>query len=866
MDSIPPSWHIARLSLLGRANRTILVGVSVALASTIVVTVSCALTTALANIEMRIGALIGEADARVVHRHGAEFDASTVELVQSFPDVVAAAGRLSGAISVRRTDGSQGLDGRELRTTLHCRGTDLSQDRAFDQFEYRIGRAPESEDEIGIDQLAADLLDARIGTKLSIVHFGDPIELSVTGIRDRPKLGALQRPTAHLSRRILASAASRDSDIAIVSIVLRKGVNTDAWVKENASRIDPPLQLESMELATSGLDRPERGGQVALAIATMLAFLCCSFIVATAMTTALGEQQRSFAMARCVGASRGQLFFGQLLAGATLCLTAGLIGVPLGLMTATIAIESYREHLPAGLSVSWTGIILAVVGSTVAGIAGALWPAWRASSVSVLRALGPQASATKSSGIWIAASCGIACIAIQLALTTIADENSSFWAYILIGLPLLHIGWFLLSVPTLWTIGAISARSIALLVRIPPTLLKSSLATNPWRFGLIAGAMMVGVSVLVSTWTNGGAILCDISERVRFGDAFAFKSTGFRASETDRLRVIPGITSAAAVGYLPVKVIGEQILGLKGMSTPNVVCIGFDSEPFLKMNRLEWIEGDPVIAARRLREGDAILVAEEFRTARQIGPGSWIELGSDSDHASFEVVGVVGAAGLDVATQFFGIGSMYMEHAVSCVFMDFDAVWKHFGTREAFLVQLAIPESATSSEEELLARAVEDAAPGAVFASGRAIRTEILRIGSIMLTISTFVALGALFLASLAAGGVIAAGVATRSFELGVLQAVGASRGVVIRLILAESLLIGLTAAIIGSVFGIQLAWMGTRCYRDLAGLELALDVPLDVVLGGGVAVCFAAICSALPAARILTRKSPRELLGGSKG
>ncbi|MDA1263140.1 MAG: ABC transporter permease, partial [Planctomycetota bacterium] len=214
----------------------------------------------------------------------------------------------------------------------------------------------------------------------------------------------------------------------------------------------------------------------------------------------------------------------------------------------------------------------------------------------------------------------------------------------------------------------------------------------------------------------------------------------------------------------------------------------------------------------------------------------------------------------------FGIQSMYMEHAVSCVFMDFSGVSKYFGTREAFLVQMGIAEDVTTIDEEQLANAVEAASPGAVFASGRAIRKEILRIGGVMLTVSTFVALGAMTLASLAAGGVIAAGIATRSFELGVLEAVGASRGLVSRLILSESLLIGITAGITGSVFGIYLAWMGTRCYRDMAGLELSLKIPIDVVLGGFVAASVAAILAAAPAVRSLTRRSPRELLGGAKG
>ncbi len=866
MVSIQPSWHIARLSLLGRPSRTILVGISVALASTIVVTVNCALSSAKANIHHRMGAWIGEADARVVHEHGADFDESVLEVVRTLPDIVAISGRLNGALSLRRADGACGSNGQPLRATLQCRGTDLSEDEAFDQVKYKSGHAPILESEIGIDTQAAEQLQAVIGTVLSVVHFGDPIELRVTGILDRKKLGALQRPTGHLSRRVLAEIAARDSDIAIVSIVLREGVDAEAWVKANASRLEAPLKLESIELAASGLDRPERASEVALAVATMLAFLCCSFIVATAMTTALSEQQRALAVARCIGASKPQLFFGQLLAGALLCFCAGAVGVPTGIAITAIAVNAYSDLLPAGLSISSVGIALAMIGATFAGIAGALWPAWRATRVSVLRALAPQMSAASAGEIRGAALCGIGCIAVQVGLTLIPDQRVRFWFYVLLGLPLMHVGWFLLAVPTLRIVGGACAPSIERWGGIPRGLLSGSLRAQPWRFGLIAGSMMIGLSVLVSTWTNGGAILQDVSERVRFGDAFAFKATGFSGDELKRLREIPGVNSTAAVGYLPLKVIGQQVLGLEGLSTPNVVCIGFDSAPFMRMNRLDWIEGDPSHAASRLKEGNAVLVAKEFRIARGIGPGAWIELGSDSDHHSFEVVGVVGSAGLDVATQFFGIRSLYMDNALSCVFMDFDAVAKYFGTREAFLLQMSMPEGATDSDEEVVAAAIESAAPGSVFASGRGIRKEILEIGSILLSISTFIAVGVLLLAALASGGVMAAGVASRSFELGVLEAVGASKRVVSRLILAEALLIGVTAAIIGTLLGLQLAWMGTRCYREIAGLELTLVVPIGVVASGTVAVCLASLLAAGPALRILHRRSAFELLGGVKG
>lgn len=865
MDSIPPSWHIARLSLFGRPSRTALVGVSVALASILVVTVSCALSTALANVTARVQGLIGEADAVVVHEHGSEFDEAVIAQVRGWTGVVAAAGRLTGTIAVECVDPQTSDEARPQRTTLSCRGVDLDSDALFAQKRYRIGRAPLSENEIALDPVAQERLSAVPGMRLRIVQFGDPIELIVTGIYERPTLGALQRPTAVLSRSVLAEATDHPATIYSVSIVLAKGIATDEWVAQHANLVAPSLKLESTDLATSGLSHVAQEGRIALSLGTMLAFLCCALIIATAMTTALNEQQRAFAMARCIGASRGQLFGGQLLAGAAIGLAAGTAGVPFGIALTAGMVKFYSHLLPAGLSVSWFGIALSLGGSTGAGVLGALWPAWTASRVSVLRALAPQAIAPARSALWVALGIGVTCLLAQVALTQFADSQTRFWCYAFLGLPLIHIGWFILAVPALALLGGLLASPLELFFRIAPGLLRGSLTAHHWRMGLVSGALMVGVGILVSTWSNGSAILENMTQRVRFGDAFVMKSSGFSAAETDRLRSLPGVTAAAAVGYLPLKVIGGQVFGLDGITTNNIVCVGFDSTPFFELNRLEWIAGDPLRAASRLRDGNAILVAQEFQTARGIGIGSILQLGTDRDHHPFEVVGVVGAAGLDIATQFFGIRSMYMEHAAGCVFMDFDAVERHFGTREAFLVQLAIAEGATPADEEAIARTVDEVALGAIFASGRGIRTEILNIGAVMLTITTLVAVGALILASFAAGSVITAGVAVRSYEFGVLQAIGASRGLICRLVLAESMIIGVTAGCVGTLFGAHVAWMGTHVYRDLMGLILNLDFSWGVIVCGISAVCLTSFCATLPAVVRLVRRAPRELLTSAR-
>jgi ABC-type antimicrobial peptide transport system permease subunit len=215
-----------------------------------------------------------------------------------------------------------------------------------------------------------------------------------------------------------------------------------------------------------------------------------------------------------------------------------------------------------------------------------------------------------------------------------------------------------------------------------------------------------------------------------------------------------------------------------------------------------------------------------------------------------------------VATQVFGIRSVYMEHAMSCVFLNLDTVARNFGVRDAVLMQLDLGPDGGESDDAIAAR-VNDLVPGAVFASGRAIRSTIDDIGRLVRGVTGSVAFAALMVACLGVGSVIAAQVQGRRQELGVLRATGAGRGAVLGLVLGEALLLGVTAILAGTGLGWELAWAGRLLFESLAGLRLDAVFPLLAWAVGSALVIAMALASALPAARKLLAESPRALLTG---
>lgn len=833
---------------------------AVTLAAALVAAATAALSTLQTSFDASIARSIGEADARIVHRYGEPFERSTMDMVRTWDAVEDATGGLIGSLTLSHAS-ARNADGAMLRTTVQARGVDPARDRSFRELEMRAGKRIESAGEIVIDPATAISLDASVGDLLRVQRFGAPMELKVAGIYERPSLGALQRPLAYLSLTTLEQAIKREGRITTLAIRLREGTDVAAWCAARQGILREPLLLEPAERVRTGIDRQRTAARIATWIGTIIGMLACAAIVTVGMTTALLEQLREMGLARAIGASRLQLALGQLLSGSLLGAFGGVLGAPLGLALAWGLAYWFREALRSPLTFAWSGVSMAIIGAICAGVAGALFPAIYAARISPLAALAIRARVPSMRGVLLVSAIGCALLAVQLALTIPESRDTRFWLYAFLGLPLLFCGWFLLAVPATLLIARVMGAGIERALSIPRGLLRGNVRRMPYRLGFTAGALMVAIAELVSTQSNGGAIIDNLRERVKFADGFVLCTNGLSLEEQSRIQSIDGITSALPIGYLPLKVVDQQVFGVEGIGPESVVCVGFEPRAFLEMNKLDWIQGTPETAIPRLEAGDAILVAPEFLRARGIGVGDHIRLGSGKSEHEFEIVGVVTAAGLDLATQVYGLRSVYMEHAVSCVFMDMRAVAAKYDTREAYMMQLRLRQGSTLDDEARIEREVSETVAGAVFTSGRAIKGFVDDIGKGALGLSLAVAFAALLLASLGVGSVVAAGVQARAKEFGILRSIGASPSLLLRLILAETFIVSLGALVAGTLLGLELAWMGTKFYHDFAGLDLPLYSPWRPLALGGVVLVSIALLAALPAALQLAKKPIREMI-----
>jgi putative ABC transport system permease protein len=112
--------------------------------------------------------------------------------------------------------------------------------------------------------------------------------------------------------------------------------------------------------------------------------------------------------------------------------------------------------------------------------------------------------------------------------------------------------------------------------------------------------------------------------------------------------------------------------------------------------------------------------------------------------------------------------------------------------------------------------------------------------------------------------GTIAASIRSRRFEFGVLRSLGLTRFGLIRLILAEALLIALTAIVVSVGFGVIAGWcfIGLMKYvGGFGGFTSPLTIPvywLSMGLGGAIVFC---LLSAIGPAVVAGRTTPTRLL-----
>jgi putative ABC transport system permease protein len=379
---------------------------------------------------------------------------------------------------------------------------------------------------------------------------------------------------------------------------------------------------------------------------------------------------------------------------------------------------------------------------------------------------------------------------------------------------------------------------------------------------LTTAGIVLGVAVFVGMHTANQSVLFAFSHTV---DRIAGKTelqvtageTGFDESVLEKVQ--SGSTVGVAVPVIEAVVDTRQ---LENGAQGNLLVLGIDMTGDRTLRDYELESGDDAVIDDPLvflARPDSLIISKEFADRNHIASGGMLTLGTIEGDKPFTVRGIMKSSGL---TSAFG-GNLAI--------MDIYAAQKMFGRGQSFdRVDLAVKDGSTIADAQRELRALLGPGFDVDPPSGRGQQFEaMLSAYSMMVGVSS---LFALFIGMFIIYNSFAIAVTQRRSEIGVLRALGATRGQILRLFLLESAVTGVIGSIGGLFFGILIA-QGIAAsigalISDVYGVaqradELATN-PNLLALALGIGIVTSIVAAAIPA-RNAARVDPVQALQKGK-
>jgi putative ABC transport system permease protein len=561
------------------------------------------------------------------------------------------------------------------------------------------------------------------------------------------------------------------------------------------------VPVEQRELAGTIL----RSTELALRFAGALSLAMAGFIVLNTLRMSFGERRRDMAILRVLGVTAPDLVRLQLVEGVLLGLAGAVLGIPLGVVLGR-GLGSVMQSLAgteAPTAQTPYGLVLAalVVGPLVAALA-ALVPALQTRGISPAEALGDvEARRGERFPRWsIVAGLVVWSIAVVL-LVLVGRESLPAEAAIPAGV-LMLVG-FIAVIPALLAplVRSIS-RALSAWFGAEGGFAAEQLLHRPTRTGLTIGVLVVALSTGVGL---GNAITNNVNDvrawyrRMTAGDIMlAGPSAAHGAVEgrdaqaiSERIAATPGVEYVVESRYFPVRAAGVP-----------TTCVVHDFDRRLELPWSVTSEEDRAIRSG-LAAGD-IVIGGNLAKRLEVSAG---------DELRVEVQGRVLSLKIAAVVRDYTLGGL-------AVFYDLAPARKQLelGTAEIFTVAVKSDAEVDGVVQQLKSRLGES---GLVVESFADVRQQLdLLIAGIVGALWALLAVG-FVIGGVAVGNTLSMSVLEQTRELGLLRIIGMTRGQVRKLVLWESLLLGILGTLLGTLAGLTTAWIIHLCNEPLLGHAL---------------------------------------------
>jgi putative ABC transport system permease protein len=695
------------------------------------------------------------------------------------------------------------------------------------QWHIVAGRPPSASDEVVLDKKSAADGHYQVGdTVRLVVGQGDTKAFHLVGVAKFATLdnfsGAaaalLDTPTA---QRLVAEpgkfdyiAAAADPGVSqhdLVSRIAASGLPSDTQVITGAA-----FTKENQDIFQQAIGTIKT---VLLAFALVSLFVG-AFIIYNTFSIIVAQRTREVALLRAIGAGRGQVLGSIFLEAVAVGLVASLLGLLAGIGLA-IGLRSLLDA--AGIGVPSTAPVISsttIISSIVIGVGvtllASVFPAWRAASTPPVAAMRRVAIDTSNRsvvrlaiGTFITLS-GLACVWLGLATNT-----GNHLTFVGVGALLVFVGVALLGP----TFAAPASRFIgAPLSRLGVTgqLARENAMRNPNRTSTTAAALMIGVGLVVFFAVAGQSVKASASQAIDktiSGDFVVSSDSGFGGFDPKLARAVAAVPQVAAAtgirfGFAEINHDATFLAGVDTQSFPAIVHFDMQAGSFEQLSL-----GGVAIPDTVAKDHHYVLGSKIPAKFRQTGDQTLTV-------QAIYVSAIPGGLRYIVSMQTFDANYPVNEQVDNQVYVKLKpGADANAARRSIEQIAKAYPTAKVQDLEQF-----KQSQLGQI--------DQVLTIVTLLLGLS-------LIIAAIGIVNTLLLSVYERTREIGLLRAVGETRGQLRRSVAQESVIITLLGTFLGLLIGLVFAWALVKALADqhldsfsVPVGQLAVYVVVAIVIG----------------------------------
>jgi putative ABC transport system permease protein len=702
------------------------------------------------------------------------------------------------------------------------------------------GRGPDRAGEIAVEEDTLRLSGLHVGDRTRLVVGGRPVPVTIVGT---VRFGAASAGATFvvLDRASAIREFAADGTVQTITLQAEPGV-TQRELRDRVAAVLRP----GLTAVTGSVYAAEQRSSFAEGLGFINTFLLVfaavslfvgAFLIANTFSMLVAQRTRELALLRAVGASRRQVTRVVLGEAAVLGAVGGLLGLLAGVGLARglqAALSLVGLKISGGLPVQPRTVVVTLVVGVLVTCGSAVLPALRAGRIPPVAALRDDVALPERGlrlravlgtlGLAVGAAAMAAGIGAGRRIAGLRLDDGSAAIAVGAGAAVAFVGLILAAPLISRPVITVVAAPFVALGRVVGRLARDNTLRNPRRTATTATSLLIGLalvsafSVLASSTKASVDALVDSEVRADF--ILNGGSSAFPVRVAQDAARLPGVAAVVDTAAVPVRLEGEQALGsaVSGAGLIQTVALRLRSGEIGLLDRGQMAVSADFADKHRLAVGDVVPVTVGVLPRRPLRIGA--------------VYRESQAIGTDVLVP----RALYAGAVPATYQTSFAAYVKAAPGVDPAQVRRELTELV----KPLLIVSVQDREEFKAEQSRQV--DQILAILYALLALSVVIA-------TLGIVNTLALSVIERTREIGLLRAVGLSRGQLRRVITLEAVTTALFGAVLGTALGLAL---GVCLQRVLVGQGLnTLAVPwgrvgLTFVLAGAVGV----VASVLPAWR----------------